>query len=114
MSHPPQPYPQPTPYPRPYFQALPEHPEATTILVLGALGFVFFPCGIIAWSMGSKAMKAIQAGGFRYSNESNVNLGRILGMVTSIIGMVAVGLVLVQIVGSIVFWLVTMASLATM
>jgi hypothetical protein len=105
---------QPYPYsPHSAYPALREHPEGTTILILGVLGFVVFPCGIIAWYLGSKAMKQIQAGGIRYSNESNITTGKILGMVTSIIGMVAVGLVLVQIVGSVVFWLVAMVGMAT-
>lgn len=104
-------------YPDPPYAAYPairEHPEGTTILILGILGFFVLPCGIIAWFMGDKTLKAIRASGIRYSNESNINVGRILGMVTSIIGMVAVGLVLVQIVGYFVFWLVAMASVATM
>jgi hypothetical protein len=108
-----QPYQPAAPYPRPYFQPQPEHPEGTTILVLGVLGFVVLPCGIIAWYMGSKALKAIRASGITYSNESNINVGKILGMVTSIIGMVAVGLLLVQIVFYFVFWMAAMASMAT-
>ncbi|WP_152362951.1 DUF4190 domain-containing protein [Microlunatus speluncae] len=100
-----QPYPQP--YGRPPFQPLPEHSEGTTILILGILGFVVFPCGIVAWYMGNKALKEIRASGIRYSNESNINVGKILGMVTSILGMVAVGLVLVQVV----FYLVYVAAM---
>jgi hypothetical protein len=113
VSHLPQYHPQPTPYPQPYFQPLPEHPEGTTILVLGALGFIFFPCGIIAWSMGNKALKEIRASGISYSNESNINVGKILGMVTSILGMVAVGLVLVQIVIYLVYVAAMMSIVAS-
>ncbi len=108
-----QPYRQSVPYGRPVFHALPEHPEGTTILVLGIVGFVVFPCGIIAWYMGHKALKEIRASGISYSNESNINVGKILGMVTSIIGMVAVGLVLVQVVFYIIYVMAMMASLAT-
>lgn len=108
---------QPASYPRPSYYGgypAPEHPQGTTVLILGILGFVAFPCGIVAWHMGSKAQREIRAAELSYSNESNINIGKILGMVTSIIGMVVVGLVLIQIVFSVLFWVMAMASYATM
>ncbi|MFC7620510.1 hypothetical protein [Microlunatus sp. GCM10028923] len=100
--YPPQPYPYQQPSPYGYLPA--EHPQGTTILVLGIVGFFVFPCGIVAWYMGNKAMKEIQASGIRYGNESNVNIGRILGMVTTILGIVGVALALAYVV----FWFVLM------
>lgn len=67
-----QPYPsQPYGAPQPYGYAQPygygpqqDHPQATTILVLGILSLVM--CGILgpfAWSMGKKALAEIDASG---------------------------------------------------
>jgi hypothetical protein len=99
-----QPYGQPAPYqqPSPYgggYQAMPEHPQGTTILILGILGFVTSGiCGAIAWYMGSKVQKEMAASGTRYSNESNINVGKILGMVTTILGLIGIVLVIVYII----------------
>ncbi len=63
-----------------------EHPQGTTVLILGILGLV--GCQILspfAWSMGTKALEEIDRDPMRYSNRSNVNTGRILGMVGTII-----------------------------
>lgn len=62
-----------------------EHPDGTTVLVLGILGLVV--CGIIgpfAWKMGNKALREIDSRpDLVYSNRSNVTAGRILGMVST-------------------------------
>jgi hypothetical protein len=68
----------------------PEHPQGTTILVLGIVGLVC--CGIaavVAWIMGNKAQQEIDAG--QYAPTSSVKIGRILGMVGTIL--TALGLV---------------------
>jgi hypothetical protein len=97
------PYPQaaqqPAPY-QPYQPALPEHPQGTTILVLGIVGLFFTICAPIAWYMGSKALKEIKASGVKYGNEQQIVIGRILGMVLTIVGLVALvfGLVFAGIV----------------
>jgi uncharacterized membrane protein len=64
----------------------PEHPQGTVILVLGILGFFTFITGIIALVMGRKAMREINASGQVYSNRSQVQIGYILGIVTTILG----------------------------
>ncbi|GAB3741928.1 DUF4190 domain-containing protein [Microlunatus parietis] len=120
--HQPYGYGQPNPYPPhqpsypqqpyPYGYPLPEHPQGTTILVLGIVGFFVFPCGIVAWYLGHKAMREIQAGGVRYGNESNVNIGKILGMVTTILGMVGVAVVIAYFIVYIVLIAGMMASVA--
>lgn len=109
------PYPQQSPYaqqPYGYGYPLPEHPQGTTILVLGILGFFVFPCGIVAWYMGHKAMKEIQIAGVRYGNESNLNIGKILGMVTTILGIVGVAIVIAYFIVYIVLIAGMMASVA--
>ena len=67
-----------------------EHPQGTTILVLGIVGLVC--CGIaavVAWIMGNKAQQEIDAG--QYAPTTGVRVGRILGMVGTIL--TALGLV---------------------
>ncbi len=54
-------------------------------MVLGILGIPTAICAPIAWVMGSKAKKEIARSGVHYSNEQNINIGRILGIVFSII-----------------------------
>ena len=63
-----------------------EHPQATTVLILGICGLVL--CQLLApfaWSMGNKALEEIDRDPLRYSNRSNVNTGRILGIVGSVL-----------------------------
>lgn len=80
-------YPQPgyPGYPQPGYGGV-EHPQGTTVLILGIVGIVL--CQItapFAWSMGNKALEEIDRDPQRYSNRSTVNTGRILGMVGTII-----------------------------
>ncbi len=61
-----------------------EHPQGTTILVLGIVGLVC--CGIaavVAWIMGNKAQAEIDAG--QYAPTTGVKVGRILGMIGTIL-----------------------------
>ena len=89
----PQPY-QGVPYPQPY-GALPEHPQGTVILVLGIVGFFATICAPIAWYLGSKAQKEIAASGQHYSNEQNINIGKIMGMVLSILALAGIVITIV-------------------
>ena len=84
----PQPY-QGVPYPQPY-GVLPEHPQGTVILVLGIAGFFATICAPIAWYLGSKAQKEIAASGQHYSNEQSINIGKVMGMVLSILALVGI------------------------
>lgn len=95
----PSPYGQPaygqSPYPTAYPPAPPaaygqafsaEHPQGTTILVLGILSLVV--CGIlgpVAWVMGNKAIKEIDAAGGTATNRSQVNAGRICGIISTVL-----------------------------
>lgn len=76
-----------------------DHPQGTTILVLGILSWVV--CGLcapFAWIMGNKALQEIDRNPSAYSNRGNVQVGRILGMVYSIIALVMIALFIVLIV----------------
>ncbi len=70
-----------------------EHPQGTTILVLGILSLVV--CGFLgpfAWSMGNKALREIDASGEMWSNRGNVTAGRICGIISTCL--LAAGVVL--------------------
>ena len=76
-------------YSQPY-GAPPEHPQGTAILVLGIVGIFVTICAPIAWYLGSKAQKEIAASGVHYANEQNITIGKILGMVLTILAIVGV------------------------
>ena len=79
------------PYGQPGYGATQEHPQGTTILVLGILSLVV--CGLlgpIAWSMGAKAQREIDSSHITYTNRGNVVAGKICGMIASIMLIVAV------------------------
>lgn len=71
--------------PSPYGWGTPprEHPNGTTVLVLGILSLVV--CGILgpfAWVMGNNARREMDAQpGVNWSNRGNINAGRICGIV---------------------------------
>ena len=77
----------------------PKHPESTIVLVLGILGII--ACQVvapIAWVMGTKALREIDANPTAFSGRSEVNAGRIMG----IVGTVLLGLLLLLFVGAVV------------
>ena len=71
-----------------------DHPQGTVILVLGILGLVFCQIlGPVAWVMGNTALREIDANPAAYSNRSNVAVGRMLGIIASvliILGLIAI------------------------
>jgi hypothetical protein len=92
---PPNPYGQPpgTGYPgavaRSYDGYAPptgDHPQGILILVLGIAGFLV--AGIIspaAWILGSRALREIRAAGSHPANEQLIVVGRILGIVGTVL-----------------------------
>jgi hypothetical protein len=80
----------------PFGQPGREHPNGTTVLVLGILSLVV--CGALgpfAWSMGTKALREIEANpGVPWSNRGNVTAGRICGIVGTVLLVVQVVLLL--------------------
>jgi hypothetical protein len=81
---------------QPYYGAVPDHPRATTALVLGILGLV--ACSVLApfaWSTGKKAVDEIDAAGGRLGGRGQAQAGYIMG----VIGTVLLGLGLVALVG---------------
>jgi uncharacterized membrane protein YjgN (DUF898 family) len=92
VTQPPPPPQPPNPYgPPPVGFGAPDHPQATTVLVLGILGLVL--CQVIspfAWVMGNRVVREIDASGGRYGGRTTANAGRICGIVGTIL--IGVGL----------------------
>lgn len=104
MTQPPEPWPA-----HPGYAPPPEHPRATTVLVLGILGLVL--CGILApfaWVMGKSTLEEIDSSGGRWGGRSSANTGYILG----IVGSVMLGLALLMVVGYLLLMLVLFGSMA--
>ncbi len=95
--------------PQPGYAPPPEHPRATTVLVLGILGLVL--CGVLApfaWVIGKSTLEEIDASGGRWGGRSSANTGYILG----IVGSVMLGLALLRVVGYLLVMLVVFGSMA--
>jgi hypothetical protein len=75
-----------------YSQAAPDHPQGTVVLVLGIVGIFVGICAPFAWYLGSKALKEIRASGQTYANEQQIVIGRILGIVITILMIAAVAI----------------------
>ncbi len=83
--------PLPDPYGTPAGFPPPRHPQATTVLILGILGIVL--CGVLApfaWVMGGNAMKEIRANPGKFSGDGEINAGRILGIIGTVLLVLAV------------------------
>ena len=98
-----QPYQQQPPYGGPqYGAAAQDHPQSTTVLVLGILGLVV--CGLIApfaWVMGNRVVREIDASNGTIGGRGNANAGRICGIIgTCLVGLGLVFLVFVVIVAA--------------
>lgn len=92
MSQTPPPYGQPS-YGQPGYPPR-DHPQATTVLVLGILGLVL--CQVlapVAWVMGNRVVNEIDAGMGQVGGRSSANAGRICGIVGTIMMIVAFVLV---------------------
>ena len=93
----PMPYGQqsPMPYGQSYGAPPQEHPQGTLILVFGILGIFITIFAPIAWYLGNKAKREMQASGIQYSNEQNVSIGRMLGKVFTIIALASIALTII-------------------
>lgn len=61
--------------------------RATMVFVLGLLGLLIcFICGIVAWVMGSKDLKEIDAGRMDPSGRGLTQAGWILGIIGTVLG----------------------------
>jgi hypothetical protein len=70
-----------------------DHPQGTIILILGILSLVCIQLlGPVAWVMGNKAIREIDANPGAYTNRGTVNAGRICGIIGT--ALLVVGVVL--------------------
>ncbi|MBC7304177.1 MAG: DUF4190 domain-containing protein [Nocardia sp.] len=93
MTYPPQGY-----YPRP-----PEHPQATTVLILGCLGLAF--CGLcapFAWIKGRRVLAEIDASGGQIGGRSQASAGYVMG----IVGSALLAIMLLAVVGGIALMII--------
>ena len=66
--------------------SLPEHPSATTSLVLGILGIVgLWPLGPIAWIVGAKAKREMLSNPGRWRPSGSLTAGVVLGVITTVL-----------------------------
>jgi len=106
---PPQPpYGPPNPYGAPGFGPMvPDHPQATTVLILGILGLVL--CQVIspfAWVMGNRVIAEIDASNGQIGGRSSANAGRICG----IVGTFLIGLSLLICLAVLVIFLIAVST----
>ena len=81
-----QPYPPVQANPYQSYRAGLEHPQAVLVLVLGICGFVTWGItGLIAWIIGRKVLREIDSSGQPYINRGNVQIGYVLGIVTTLL-----------------------------
>jgi Domain of unknown function (DUF4190) len=87
MSYPPQPpYGTPPQYGYGYPAPPPNHPRATTILVLGILSLTCCGlCGPFAWVMGHGALKEINSSGGTIGGHGQVMAGYICGIIGTVL-----------------------------
>ncbi len=72
--------------PPPAYQPPANHPQATTVLVLGILGLVLCQVlGPFAWMMGNRVVAEIDASGGAYGGRDSATIGRILGIVATVL-----------------------------
>ena len=63
-----------------------DHPQTTTILILGICGLVLCQVlGPFAWSMGNKALREIDASHGQIGGRDTINVGRILGIIATVL-----------------------------
>lgn len=82
-----------------------DHPQATTIMVLGILSLVFCQLlGPVAWILGSKAKREIDYSNGTIGGRSNVTVGYVCGIIATCLLVLAVliygTVILIAIVGS--------------
>lgn len=71
--------------------AAPDHPNAVPALVLGLVGLVFFPpLGIVAWVLGAKGRREVEANPGRWARGGTLTAGWVLGIIGSIFTMLGV------------------------
>lgn len=71
------------------------------VVLLGAMGFVFAPCGFIAMLMARRDLKAMARGEMDPSGEKQTRMGRTLAMIASVVW--AIKWTILLIVGTVLY-----------
>lgn len=66
-------------------RAVPDHPQATTVLVLGIASLFVGILGPVAWYLGGKAKQEIEAAAGGLGGLQQVTIGWILGIVMTVL-----------------------------
>ena len=80
-----------------------EASNATTVLVLGIVGLFFTIVAPVAWVLGNQELDAINAGRRPPEGESNAKVGKILGIIGTVLLILGVALLAVIVV-ALVAW----------
>jgi uncharacterized membrane protein YjgN (DUF898 family) len=94
-------------YPPPY-APVPDHPRATTALVLGILALVL--CGLIgpfAWSIGRSTLAEIDASGGRWGGRGQAQAGYVLGVIATVLLLVPLAFLAVAMLALGTSWVFT-------
>ncbi|MGY0502081.1 DUF4190 domain-containing protein [Nocardia sp. FBN12] len=90
--------------PQGYYQRPPEHPQATTVLILGCLGLAFCGfCAPFAWIKGRKVLAEIDAAGGQIGGRSQASAGHVMG----IVGTALLGIMLLAMIGGIALMIIS-------
>ncbi len=89
-----------------YTAVAPAHPQSTLALVLGLVGLVggLFVCGLpllvspFAWAIGRSSLKGIRESQGRLSGESNARAGMIMGIIGTVLLILAIAALIAVIV----------------
>nr|WP_280265139.1 DUF4190 domain-containing protein [Nocardia wallacei] len=87
----------------------PEHPQATTILILGIVSLLCGLVGPFAWVMGRRVLTEIDNSGGMYGGRSNAQVGYVLGIITTVLTLLG----LLMLVGYVVFIAVLIGTSTT-
>ncbi|MFD3744873.1 DUF4190 domain-containing protein [Nocardia sp. NPDC058633] len=93
--------------PQGYYLRPPEHPQSTTVLILGILGLAL--CGVcapFAWMKGRKVVAEIDASEGKLGGRSQANAGYIMG----IVGTCVLGVSILVVAGSVLLLIATADS----
>ncbi|MGA8846403.1 MAG: DUF4190 domain-containing protein [Nocardioides sp.] len=102
FSPPPPPH-EPYPYGAPSYggyQPVRDHPQAALVLVLGIVSVFVGVVGPVAWYLGAKAKREIEASGGRIGGLQQVTVGWILGIIMSILLLIGLAFFLVVALGA--------------
>lgn len=76
----------------PYGMPAQPHPKAVPVLVMGILSIIVMPLlGPFAWVMGTSALREVDANPGAYTDRGNLVVGRILGIIGSVL--LAIGVI---------------------